>query len=196
MTAVVLLASGGLDSTVVAAMHPGALHLSVDYGQRHAVRELLAARNVARHYEAEQHRLRIPDLARHLPSALTGNSGALTGAPTVVPNRNAILIALAVGVAQAHGADTVLIGCNADDHADYPDCRPAFITATSEAARLATGVHVRAPLTYMSKPQIGALARQLDVPVHLTWSCYAGLASGPCGDCGACQQRERALACT
>ncbi len=188
----VLLASGGLDSTVLAAVHRGALHVSVNYGQRHAAREIPAAVEVARHYGAEHLILDLPGLGGYLPCSLTGAASGLVGAPTVVPNRNAILLALAVGIAAARGLEQVLIGCNANDHDTYPDCRPGFIRTASDLARTATGVIVLAPLVHMTKRQIGHLARSFNVPTHLTWSCYAG-GQAPCGTCGACRQREEAL---
>jgi 7-cyano-7-deazaguanine synthase len=188
----VLLSSGGLDSGVLAAMNPGAIHLTVDYGQRHIV-EIEHAQRVAEFYGAEHLTVRCP-VAAFGGSVLSGDDGALAGTSTVVPNRNAVFISLAASLAEARGGGTVLIGCNADDHADYPDCRPEFISALGEAIQLATSgrVFVAAPLLHIDKPGIGALAREFDLPVHLTWSCYAG-GRKPCLTCGACIQRERAL---
>lgn len=164
----VLLSSGGLDSALLAAMWPGALHLSINYGQEH-MRELRSARAVAQHYRAEhvEKGCRLPH--KH---------------GEVVPGRNAVLIALAAAVAQDRGGGTVLIGCNGDDDAGFPDCRPGFIAAMRDAVELAsTGtVTVAAPLLGWTKARIGAQARRLGVPVELTWSCYRGLVS-PCGTC-------------
>lgn len=190
---IVLLSSGGLDSAVVAAMYPQALHLSVDYGQRHHV-ELRSAADVAGYYEAEHVVVSAPIAELASTSVLTGAEGAMVGAPTVVPGRNAVLIALAASLAESRGGGTVLIGVNADDHADYPDCRPEFIAAMHRLVQVSTGerVTVSAPLLQLSKPEIGALAQKLRVPIDLTWSCYVG-GTAACLSCGACQQRERAL---
>ena len=46
---------------------------------------------------------------------------------TVVANRNAIFVSLAVGVAVAEGAGAVGLGVHAGDHPIYPDCRPEFV---------------------------------------------------------------------
>ena len=190
MTAV-LLASGGLDSTLLAAMLRPPVHLTVDYGQLH-VRELEAARAVAKHYGAEHVAVDLRGFATVARSSLTGAGGNL-GAP-VVPNRNAFLISVAAALAASRGVASVLIGCNAADRATVPDCRQHFLTAAGAATTLAVGVSVQAPLLLWSKRRIGAELRTLGAPVHLTWSCYRG-GTSPCDTCGACRQRREAL-CT
>lgn len=176
MTAV-LLSSGGLDSALLAAMNPGAVHLSVNYGQEH-LREIRSARAIAAHYQAEH---------REQSCWLPYKHGE------VVPGRNAMLIALAAAMAHDRGLETVLIGCNSEDAAEFPDCRPQFIAAIREAVELASEdqVTVEAPLLSWTKARIGQKARNLEVPVHLTWSCYRGEAE-PCGTCNACEGRKRA----
>lgn len=111
----VLLSSGGLDSALLAALNPGALHLSINYGQEH-LRELASARNIAAHYSAEhiEKSCRLPH--KH---------------GDIVPGRNAVLITLAAAIAQDRSIPTVLIGCNSDDNTGFPDCRPQFINATN-----------------------------------------------------------------
>jgi 7-cyano-7-deazaguanine synthase len=156
-------------------MNPEAVHLTIDYGQRHYV-ELRSATAVAEHYRVERIVVNAPISELASTSALTGTEGPLVGAPTVVPGRNTVLIALAASLAESRGGGTVLIGVNADDHADYPDCRPEFIDAINALVQLSTNgkVTVSAPLLHLTKPEIGALARALKVPVEITWSCYAG----------------------
>lgn len=191
---VVLLASGGLDSTLIAATRSPDVHLFIDYGQRHAGPEFDAAEKIAAHYGGALEVVAIRDVSALLPSSLTGRGDDLAGVPTVVPNRNALLIALAVGVCDARGGGTALIGCNASDRDVYPDCRPAFIFAANWQAELATEgrVSVEAPLLDLTKRDIGRLARANGVPIDMTWSCYAGDLL-PCGVCGACEQRREAL---
>lgn len=129
--------------------------------------------------------------ALDIPCALTGQgdipeSHAEEPDATVVPGRNLILLAIATGWAQQWGYRAVVIGANADDNAGYPDCRPDFLDAVSEATRLAYGVSVWAPLRRYRKKQIIDRARDLNVPLQLTWSCYRG-GRQQCGRCGACQ---------
>lgn len=196
----ILLSSGGLDSAVIAADRPGAIHLHVRYGQRNWIQERTASQKVAAHYGAERVEAVFTEFAQLATSSLTGAPGGMSGRATVVPNRNAMLISLGVALAISRGGGTVLIGCNANDYFDYPDCRPAFIAAANAVSDLASDarVGVEAPLLHLSKSEIGQLALDRRVPVADTWSCYAPVSQGwgqhgPCRTCGACTERKVAL---
>ncbi|MGI5213815.1 7-cyano-7-deazaguanine synthase QueC [Plantactinospora sp. CA-290183] len=206
--------SGGLDSTVLAyllrASGTELVLLSADYGQRHS-RELAYAAETARALGARHHRV---DL-RAVGSLLAGS--ALTDAQvdvpaghytdesmrsTVVPNRNALLLDLAVGVAIPAGADAVVFGAHAGDHAIYPDCRPAFVRKYSAMVLagnqgfLPAGFRVLAPFIDATKADIVTIGAELGVPFEDTWSCYLG-DEVHCGRCGTCVERREAfhLAC-
>ena len=206
----VVLLSGGLDSTTALAwaLERGwrCAALSAGYGQRHA-RELSSARAVAR-------ALRVPllEVSLDLPwlksSSLVGRDIRLPDVPlsrigrgpipsTYVPGRNTILLALAVSLADADGAEAVVIGANALDYSGYPDCRPEYFRAFARAARLGTrtgaegrSLRIEAPLLRLSKAGIVRLGLRLKAPFALTWSCYAGGRS-PCGRCDSCKLRAK-----
>ncbi len=206
----VVLLSGGLDSTTALywAKKKGyaLVALAVRYGQRHS-RELRAAREVARQAEVPLHetalalpwlsgssltnrQLQIPEIAL----AKIGGGGIPS---TYVPGRNTIFLALAVSLADAIGAEAVVIGANALDYSGYPDCRPPFLSAFSTVARLGTRrgsekkpLKVLAPLLHLDKKGIVKLGRRAGAPLALTWSCYAG-GSRPCGRCDSCQLRAK-----
>jgi 7-cyano-7-deazaguanine synthase len=206
-----VLLSGGLDSTVCMALADRArddgalLALSFDYGQRHR-HEIDHAAGVAGHYRAE-HLIVQLDTSAWGGSALTDDSidipagGTEDGIPvTYVPARNSIFLAVALGVAEARQLDSVWIGVNAIDYSGYPDCRPEFIEAFRAVA--ATGqkrgvegnpIQIAAPLIEVTKAEIVRLGRELDAPLHLTWSCYRG-GDRPCGTCDACLLRARGFA--
>jgi 7-cyano-7-deazaguanine synthase len=203
LTDVVLL-SGGLDSTTLLAANTKTtgLVLSVDYGQRHS-RELEAAFAVAAHYGIEHQVLDLRSWGLLLTgSALTdptvdvphGHYADASMAATIVPNRNATMLMAAVGIAVTRGARRVLTAVHAGDHPVYPDCRPAFISAISYAALLATDgkATVAAPFSEITKTDIARLAGELNVPIGLTWSCYEG-GDVHCGQCGTCVERIEAL---
>jgi len=201
-----IVLSGGMDSTTLLAL---ALHrgvkvraLSVDYGQRH-VTELSAAADVAHHYKTPLQRVRLPDAAAlHAGSALTtpdipvpdGHYAAESMRATVVPNRNMILLALAIGHAMSQGLEAVAYGAHAGDHAIYPDCRPEFADTMARAASLATdnAVALWTPFLHASKADIARLGAELHVPYSLTYSCYKG-ARLHCGTCGTCTERREAF---
>lgn len=207
---VVAVVSGGLDSTTLAYwlhQHADRLTLlSADYGQRHR-KELQYAERTATALGVPH---RIVDLTS--VGALLGGS-ALTDAAvdvpdghytdasmasTVVPNRNALLLDVAVGLATTLGADAVAFGAHGGDHTIYPDCRPEFLAAYQATAQLAgagflaDGFEVLAPFMTISKTEIVALAAQLQVPLANTWSCYRG-GDLHCGTCGTCVERREAF---
>jgi 7-cyano-7-deazaguanine synthase len=210
-----VLASGGLDSTVCLAMacrdaaaedRPSPLALTVDYGQRHRV-ELERAALVAASLGCEQLVAEL-DAAAWGGSALTDPSIGVPGADveaatvpvTYVPARNLVFLSLAVAVAEARRLRRVHIGVNALDYSGYPDCRPEFLSAFTEAARLGTRrgtegepVELWAPLVALSKADIVRAGVAAAAPLELTWSCYRGL-DRPCGDCDACVLRAKGFA--
>jgi 7-cyano-7-deazaguanine synthase len=206
----VTIVSGGLDSTVLAyALHLMDVRLtmlSFDYGQRHR-RELDYARRTAAALGASHHVVDLTALVGLLSgSALTDDriavpDGHYTDASmrsTVVPNRNAIMLDVAVARAVSSGADAVLFGAHAGDHPIYPDCRPAFLTAFERAAQLANEgyghpeLRVLAPFIDWTKADIVKLGDQLGLPFVQTWSCYKGGATH-CGSCGTCVERREAF---
>jgi len=214
-SAVVLL-SGGLDSATAAgwALAQGfrLAALSVDYGQRHRV-ELDAARDVARALGIERHVVVPLDLAAFGGSALVdttadvpkGRSEAAmaAGIPvTYVPARNTVFLALALGMAEASGADAIVLGVNAVDYSGYPDCRPEFIEAFARLAGLATKagvegrpIEILAPLISMTKADIIRTGIGYGIDYGLTTSCYDPLSGGrPCGECDSCRIRAAGFA--
>ena len=205
----VLLLSGGLDSTTLLALARSegyAIHaLSFRYGQRHAA-ELAAARKIAAHYDVVHHVVNDIDLRIFGGSALTSDIEVPKDRVvdeaipvTYVPARNTIFLSFALAWAEVLGASDIFIGVNALDYSGYPDCRPEFIAAFQEMARLATRagvegsaapVTIRTPLIELSKKEIIELGLSLGVDYSMTTSCYDPADDGEaCGHCDACQLR-------
>jgi 7-cyano-7-deazaguanine synthase len=210
-TAIVLL-SGGLDSATALAVTRAegrVCHaLSFRYGQRHAI-ELQAAARVAASLGVASHRVLAVDLGALGGSALTADipvpkdrseddiGGGIPS--TYVPARNTLFVAYALAAAEVLGAEEIVLGVNVLDSSGYPDCRPAWLAAMQEVARLGTraGVEGRpvrlvAPLIAMNKAEIIRAGTALGVDYALTHSCYdPGPGGGACGRCDACQLRRR-----
>jgi 7-cyano-7-deazaguanine synthase len=183
--------------------------LSVDYGQRHRS-ELDSARSVAAHLGIGDHRVVAVDLRAIGGSALTDemavprDRSAIGGdvPTTYVPARNTVMLALLAGLAEVVGARDLVIGANVQDYSGYPDCRPEFLRAFAEVARLGTRagaqgarLAVHAPLLQLTKAGIVRLAAELGVDLGLTLSCYDP--PGPrvhCGRCDACRLRRAGFA--
>ena len=206
MKALVLF-SGGLDSTVLAAqLQADGIEtrlLSIDYGQRHA-KELNKAEKIAQALGLPHRILRLPDLGPLLGgSSLTddqvelpeGHYAEESMKATVVPNRNMILLALAGGHALSIGFNTIAYAAHAGDHTIYPDCRPEFADAMEKALGLADwqNLNLHRPFVNFSKEELVRKGNELGAPLELTWSCYAGREKH-CGKCGTCVERKEAFA--
>lgn len=206
----VCIVSGGLDSVTLGHVmqrdYGPSLWLSFDYGQRHK-RELDHAEFAAHEIGAGW---RLVDLTS--VGALMGTdalTGAANGIPvphghyasdsmriTVVPNRNAIMLTVAFGVASAVGAELVATGIHGGDHYVYPDCRPEFVDAmTAMQAVSLAGLHtprLETPFLHLTKADIVTLGAGIGVPLARTWSCYEG-GELHCGKCGTCVERREAF---
>ena len=207
----VILASGGLDSTVTAAIakHEGYdIHmLTISYGQRHSI-EVSRSRQIAEWIGAREHKIIELDLRAFGGSALTGNLEVPTdrsskeredGIPvTYVPARNTIFLSLALAYAEVLQATSIFFGANIRDYSGYPDCRPEYVEAFMEMARRGTqlgvmgaSIEILTPLIYMTKAEIIRKGIELEVPFHLTHSCYAPREDGEiCGRCDSCVIRR------
>ncbi|MFL0773477.1 MAG: 7-cyano-7-deazaguanine synthase QueC [Prochlorococcus sp.] len=208
-TAIALL-SGGLDSATAAALAVESgqqvIGLSFNYGQRHQ-RELEAATELASCLGLIEHHLISVNLAAWGGSSLTDmtqslpSDGVVEGVipSTYVPGRNTVFIAIGLSLAEARGADRVVLGVNAIDYSGYPDCRPDYLSAfqtladlASKAGREGQGPKLWAPLILWNKLKIVEEALRLDVPIARTWSCYSG-GDQACGLCDSCRIRDAAL---
>lgn len=211
-----VVCSGGLDSSVAAAATIARQHngnsrdvdlLHITYGCRAQVAEVEAIKRVAAHLETG---LRTVDLTHVFAeighSRLTGTwQGAATGetgaeyAVEWVPARNTILLATALGMAEAHGYTHLVLGNNIEEAGAYPDNDTEFVERFNDLIPFAVGPDrptpvVEQPVGRLTKREIVALGLSLDreLLAH-TWSCYD---NGPlhCGNCGPCFMRRTAFA--
>ncbi len=202
----VVLLSGGLDSTVLAAylktICDRVLAISVNYGQRHSI-ELQAATDVAKALSIPHTIVDLSSLQAVLKgSSQTDPSIAVpeghyedpTMRVTVVPNRNMILLAVATAFAISNGIDTVAYAAHRGDHAIYPDCRQEFVDALSIAMGLCHYDPIRliAPFVNFTKADIVTQGDVIWAPMELSYSCYNGQ-PWHCGVCGTCQERREAF---
>lgn len=210
MSLTVVTVSGGLDSVtlahILAEEGDKLVCLSFDYGQRH-LKEIDYARTCATRLGADHHVVDLSSVGSLLSgSALTdrdvevpeGHYTDASMAATVVPNRNAIMLSVAVGVAVARGASAVATAVHAGDHPIYPDCRPTFVDAMERVARIGNEGFVDpefrllAPFLDVPKQEIVRRGAALGVPFADTWSCYVG-GEMHCGRCGTCVERREAF---
>jgi 7-cyano-7-deazaguanine synthase len=210
----VVLFSGGLDSTTALcwALAKGyeCLAVSFDYGQRHD-RENTAARAIARRLGVKLHEIKLAfpwfdacslvNKKLKLPDVKLSRIGRKGEIPsTYVPGRNLVFASVGFSLADAEGADAIVLGPNVVDYSGYPDCRPEFYRALQKAAAFGTRrgangrpIKILTPLIKLSKAGIARLGVKLGAPLALTWSCYSG-GKKPCGHCDSCKLRAKGFA--
>jgi len=203
---VVVIFSGGMDSFTVLhrALKDGkeVYALTFDYGQKH-VKEIACASKVCQQLGVAHKVIDISSINQLLAgSSLTddidipeGHYEAESMKSTVVPNRNMILLSLAVGYAVSVEAAQVYYGAHSGDHAIYPDCRPEFVMKMNEVCQIANyqAVEIFSPYLANSKSDILTDGLKMGLRYDDTWTCYNGRAQA-CGKCGACQERLEAFA--
>ena len=206
MPKAVVLLSGGLDSAVTLAIAVNdadeVTAVSFRYGQKHT-KELDSAEAVCKHYGIE-HKIIDIDLSS-FRSALTDKSikvpsyrkGKLEKEipSTYVPARNIIFLSIAAGVCESIGAEAIYIGANSIDYSGYPDCRREFFEAFRTMLEVGTKAgtegkapEIRTPILDLTKAEIVRKGKELNAPLHLTWSCYEG-GDKACGKCDSCRLR-------
>jgi len=201
-----VLLSGGLDSTVSLAWarecHDVVAAVSFDYGAKHNECELACARQTASQTGIRHVEIPLRFIGEYFRSALLQGGGAIPHddydaenvKSTVVPFRNAIMLSVAVGLAESLDANAVVIAAHGGDHALYPDCRPEFYEAFAAASRLGTDtkIEILRPFIAMDKAAIVAEGARLKVDFANTWSCYEG-GVRHCGKCATCRERRQAF---
>ncbi len=215
MVKAVVLLSGGLDSTIIlaSALKNGreCYALGFDYGQRHRV-ELEYAQKIAHHYGVSLRTIKIDSCIFKTSSLVSDidvpqnrsveeiSDGTIPN--TYVPARNTLFLAYAMGQAELLNAKEIYAGPNALDAAPYPDCTPIFIQAFQGVLNVATKQAVEGsppclltPLINWDKCDIIRHGMALNVPMHMTFSCYDPLPTKEaCSICDACILRADGFA--
>jgi len=206
MTKIIVVYSGGLDSFTLlneaVDMGHDVSTISFDYGQKHK-RELDSVRKFCLQESIDHKVVDISSIKEIFSgSSLTDDLEIPKGhyedesmQSTVVPNRNMILISLALGYAVTKEAKEVWFGAHSGDHAIYPDCRPEFVEKMDAVARISNyePISVKAPYILKSKSEILKIGLSMNLDYALTWTCYEG-GDLACGTCGACHERLESFA--
>lgn len=200
----VIILSGGMDSVTMLYDYQEriAVAISFDYGSNHNAKEIPFAQLHCRRLGIEHLVIPLEFIHRYFDSSLLqgaeaipeGHYAADNMKSTVVPFRNAIMLSVAVGLAESRHLNYVMMANHGGDHTIYPDCRPEFVKAFSDASVAGTyeKVEVWAPYTMLTKVDIAKRGKALGIDYSETWSCYKG-GDVHCGRCGTCMERKEAL---
>jgi 7-cyano-7-deazaguanine synthase len=203
----VVILSGGLDSTVLlySMIRDGydPIAVTFNYGQKHS-REIECAKRTCQELRVPHRIFDLTGLAEVFGgSSLTsacldvpeGHYQAENMKSTVVPNRNSIMLNLAMGFAIANDIQMVAYGAHSGDHAIYPDCREEFVEAIQHLATLVDykPINIVVPFLHWTKAEIVEYGVNLNVSFNNTYSCYKG-GEIHCGKCGTCTERKEAFA--
>ena len=202
---VVVVFSGGMDSYTVLhkAVRQGfeVLPLTFNYGQKHN-KEIEYAEHACIALGVVPKVVDITAINQLLAgSSLTSDIEMPEGhyaddnmKSTVVPNRNMILLSLAVGYAVSSDAYKVFYGAHAGDHEIYPDCRPEFVEKMNSVCAIANyePVEIVTPYLALNKTDILREGLAMGLDYGCTWTCYNGREKA-CGKCGSCVERLEAF---
>lgn len=201
-----LIYSGGMDSTCLLSIYKDeiALCITFAYGSKHSDQECMAAIEITKRYGIEHQIIKLDFNDWGFKSDLLTSGGQIPEGHyehesmkrTVVPFRNGIMLAIATGIAESRGLESVWIANHQGDHAIYPDCRPDFITkfgrAMIEGTNEEAHISLKSPFTFLTKRDIALKGKSFEAPFKLTYSCYNG-ETYHCGRCGTCVERKEAL---
>ncbi|MDE6578625.1 MAG: 7-cyano-7-deazaguanine synthase QueC [Muribaculaceae bacterium] len=201
----VIILSGGMDSVTLLhyCQDRIAVAVSFDYGSNHNAREIECAAWQCSELGIEHIVIPLDFMSKYFKSSLLEGADSIPEGhyaddnmkSTVVPFRNGIMLSIACGLAESRGLAHVMMANHGGDHTIYPDCRPEFVDAMSEAMRCGTydGITIEAAFTNITKGDIASLGKKLGIDYSHTYSCYKGR-DKHCGKCGTCVERREAMA--
>lgn len=201
----ILILSGGMDSVTLLydKAESIAVAISFDYGSNHNAREIELAALHCQRLHIEHVVIPLSFMKQYFESSLLSGADAIPSGQydasnmqsTVVPFRNGIMLSVAAGMAESRGLKHVMMANHGGDHTIYPDCRPEFVRAMSDAICAGTypGITLLSPYVDMTKGEIALRGKELGVDYALTYSCYRG-GEKHCGTCGTCVERKEAMA--
>ncbi|MFC4403427.1 7-cyano-7-deazaguanine synthase QueC [Gracilibacillus xinjiangensis] len=203
----VVVFSGGQDSTTCLFWAMERFEhvelVTFDYNQRHQ-EEIIVAKEIAEEQGLKHHILDMALLNQLAPNALTrkdidvdhGEEGELPS--TFVPGRNLLFLSFAAILAKQIDAKHIITGVCETDFSGYPDCRDIFVKSLNVTLNLSMDDEfvLHTPLMWLDKAQTWELADELDVFDYIkerTLTCYNGVRGSGCGECPACDLRQKGL---
>ncbi|REJ91783.1 MAG: 7-cyano-7-deazaguanine synthase [Planctomycetota bacterium] len=197
----VLLASGGLDSTVLAYwLRKNGVHFRpvfIDYGQHCAAAELATLKRVLpADISSRIQCINVGDIYAGSSSRMIAEADLwqdhVEADDLYLPYRNLLLLSIGSAYAQAHGYGALYSAFINSNHAKEIDCSAEFFGRLDSLLSEYGSVRVEMPFREYSKSQVARLGIKLGVPIGATYSCQVS-SNVPCGVCPNCVDRLDAL---
>lgn len=197
----VLLASGGMDSTVLAYSlaneQKDIILLFLDYGQHCVNKEYETLKQVApgkfRNYI---NIIKIGDIYKESSSRMIKEANLWTdnvvAADLYLPYRNLLFLSIASAFAQSKGIKNVYSAFINSNHAKEIDCSMDFFSKLETLLEDYGSVKINMPFREMTKTQVAKLGIALHAPIANTYSCQVN-SLNPCGACPNCVDRIEAM---
>ena len=99
-----------------------------------------------------------------------------------IAGRNLFLVGLAA--TRCREGDSIYIGVNKSDDADFPDCRAEFVKTLRQSLYLGYGIKLETPLISLTKKAILQKLRTVNYSNY--FYCYTPKEGVPCGKCLSC----------
>lgn len=205
MEKAVVVFSGGQDSTTCLfwALEKFAEVKAITffYGQRHSF-EVACANKIAKDVEVNNKVVNVDIFTQLTDNALINkeleikNEGKMPN--TFVEGRNHLFFSFAAIYAKQIGAKHIVTGISDTDYSGYPDCREPFVRSLNETLNLAMDYDftIHTPLMHLSKADTWELADRMGKLQYIrehTLTCYHGVIGDGCGNCPACELRNKGL---
>jgi len=186
-----LLLSGGLESSALAAWLRPPLILTIDYGQLPARGEIWAASQICRELGLKHHVLRA-DCSAVGSGLLAGReSDDQSPMPEWWPFRNQLLVSLAGAWGIGRGASEILVGSIASD-GRHADGTASFYEQLDRLMVLQEGgLRVKVPAIEMHSAELITESGVSDAVLGWTHSCH--VRNVACGTCPGCAKRRDIL---
>ena len=198
---VILLASGGLDSTTMAywLIDQGIdiIPLFIDYGQHCAKTELETLKDVLpKTYKGQIEILNVSDIYKYSSSRFINEANLweekITADDLYIPYRNILILTLAASFAQSLNINEVYSAFINSNHAKEIDCSKDFFSRMEMMLGEYGSVKIKMPFLEMSKLEVAQIGLEIKAPIGKTFSCQAS-AKTPCGACPNCVDRLDAI---
>lgn len=185
---VVVLSSGGLDSSVMLAhyKHLGydVYPMYIDYGNNNIGEEMEKLLTVLSNLKIKN-RLMHTNIDLGWSSSVI-NKGSSGSDGLYVNMRNLVFIANAVSYAESIEASKVAVGF-IDVPAPYQDASPSFLDDINNTVINSCGIVVEAPLINLDKQGVYELGLKYNIALEDTISCNTPIDGKPCGICDDCK---------